>query len=317
MPRWCEILRVYLPTSDVFVYDNASTDATTERALEAGATVYFEPRKGKGNVLRRMFADIDADVYVLIDGDGTYDASHAPEMVDVLLRRHLDMVIGTRESADTGRTTQRKGHMAGNIFFTWAMRLAFGGQFTDVLSGYRVMSRRFVKSLPVFSSGFEIETEVNAHSERVRASVVEIPTAYRPRNDETKSKLRTFRDGLRILVTIIRLVEEMRPLFFFGVLFALLTTVALALGIPVIDEYARTGRVLRFPTAILAVSIQIVAFLSLVAGAILRSVARVRGEVRQMMYLQFAAPRFSDSRPASTAHTVDPAALTSDSKATD
>ena len=279
-----------LPDSNIFVYDNASTDATTPCALDAGATVYFEPRRGKGNVLRRMFADIEADVYVMIDGDGTYDVSRAPEMVTKLLAQHLDMVIATRVPDASDDALFRRGHTAGNAFFTWAIRHSFGGQFTDVLSGYRVMSRRFVKSLPVFSSGFEIETELNAHAERVRASVLEIPTRYRSRADGSPSKLRTIRDGLHILKTILRLIEEMRPLLFFGSIFVALTAGALALGIPILDEFARTGRVPAFPSAILAGSIQVVAFLALAAGVILRSVARVRDEVRQMMYLQLPAP---------------------------
>lgn len=278
-----------LPTATVFVYDNASSDLTSERALEAGAIVHFEPLKGKGNVIRRMFADIDADIYVLVDGDGTYDAPSSPKMTDHLLRHHLDMVVGVR-SLQSPEVSQRRGHAIGNAFFTRTVRVLFGGRFTDVLSGYRVMSRRFVKSLPMFSSGFEIETELCAHAERVHAASAEFSTPYRRRDDGSTSKLRTFRDGWRILVALIRLLEEMRPLLFFGVCFVILTAVALALGVPVIDEFIRTKRVGRFPTAILAVSIQIVAFLSLAAGAILRSVARVRDEVRQMMYLQIPAP---------------------------
>ncbi len=275
-----------LPGSRVYVYDNGSSDQTVERAREAGAIVRFESRRGKGNVVRRMFADIDADIYVLVDGDGTYDSSSAKSMVERLISDHLDMVIGTRVVEEQAQDAYRRGHATGNAVFTKAVRTLFHGQFTDVLSGYRVMSRRFVKSLPMFSSGFEIETELCAHADRMKAATAEVPTAYSSRHEDSASKLRTVRDGVHITLALIRLVEETRPFQFFGAFFCLLTAVSLALGIPVLDEYARTGRVARLPTAVLAVAIQIVGFLALLAGAILRSVARTRDEIRQMMYLQ-------------------------------
>lgn len=275
-----------LPTAQIFVYDNGSTDRTIEAAQSAGACVRSESRRGKGNVVRRMFADIYADIYVLVDGDGTYDPASAPEMVNKLISDHLDMVTGARVVGDSETGAYRRGHAAGNVLFTTAVRTLFRGEFNDVLSGYRVMSRRFVKSLPMFSSGFEIETELCAHADRMRAATTEVPTPYRARHEDSASKLRTVRDGLHIMSAILRLVEETRPLQFFAFIFVVLTIVSLVLGIPVLEEYARTDRVGRLPTAVLAVSVQLVAFLALLAGAVLRSVARTRDEVRQMMYLQ-------------------------------
>lgn len=278
-----------LPNAQIFVYDNGSSDQTAARARNAGATVRFEPRRGKGNVVRRMFSDIDADIYVLVDGDGTYDASSAPRMVKRLVSEHLDMVIGARVVDGEDEAAYRRGHATGNYVFTKTVRTLFSGQFTDVLSGYRVLSRRFVKSLPMFSSGFEMEAELCAHADRLHVATAEVATPYKARHEDSSSKLRTVPDGLRILAAIVRLIEETRPLQFFAGVFALLTVVAFFLGIPVVDEYARTGRVPRFPTAILAVAIQIIAFLALLAGVILRSVARTRDEIRQMMYLQMAS----------------------------
>jgi glycosyltransferase involved in cell wall biosynthesis len=285
-----------LPTARIFVYDNGSSDQTVLTAREAGATVHFESRRGKGNVVRRMFADVDADIYVLVDGDGTYDSTSSPAMVERLVSEHLDMVIGARVVDDEVQDAYRRGHAAGNVVFTRAVRALFHGQFTDVLSGYRVMSRRFVKSLPMFSSGFEIETELCAHADRMRAATAEVPTSYRSRHEDSTSKLRTVRDGFHIALALVRLVEETRPFQFFAVVFGLLTLVSLALGIPVLEEYARTGVVGRLPTAVLVVSIQIVAFLALLAGAILRGVAHTRDEIRQMMYLQME-PSHLDRRP--------------------
>lgn len=290
--------RQALPEAQIFVYDNGSTDHTVECARAAGARVRFEPRRGKGNVVRRMFADIYADVYILVDGDGTYDPASAPSMVDLLVTDHLDMVTGTRVVDNGPQLAFRRGHATGNALFTAAVRTIFRRQFNDVLSGYRVMSRRFVKSLPMFSSGFEIETELTAHADRMRAATAEVPTPYRARHEDSSSKLRTIRDGLHILFAILRLVEETRPLQFFAMVFALLTLISLALGIPVLEEYARTGRVARLPTAVLAASVQLVAFLALMAGAILRSVARTRDEVRQMMYLQMEPVHLSEHQDA-------------------
>lgn len=277
--------RQSLPAAAIYVYDNASEDRTAEMARAAGAIVRREPRRGKGNVVRSMFADIDADVYVIADGDATYDAAAAPLMVKRLLDERLDMVVGVRDAVpDT--EAYRRGHGTGNAAFTWTLRTLFGAEFTDVFSGYRVMSRRFVKSFPVTSSGFEIETELSVHAKRVMASTSEVRTAYRSREEGSSSKLRTYRDGFKILGTTIRLFEDMRPLQFFGFLTVVLTVAALALGLPVVNEFRRTGEVLRFPTAILAVSIEIVALMFLACGVILRRVGRSQAETRRLFYLQ-------------------------------
>ncbi|MGH9076823.1 MAG: glycosyltransferase family 2 protein [Acidimicrobiales bacterium] len=286
-----------LPTADIFVYDNASSDDTFGCAVSAGAVVYREPRPGKGRVVRRMFADVDADVYVIVDGDSTYDAAAAPQMIELLRRNRLDMVVGARHPVVGDSGVYRKGHSTGNAAFSRAMRALLGGGFTDIFSGYRVMSRRFVKSFPVQSTGFEIETELSAHAVEVNAACAEVSTAYGSRGGDSASKLRTYRDGTRILLTLLRLFEAMRPLQFFGICFTLLTAVALVLGVPVIGEYARSGLVLRFPTAILAVSVQVIAFLCLASGVILKSVRRSRQEARLLAYLHYPAPPGPDPGP--------------------
>ena len=280
--------RAALPEAAIYVYDNNSTDATVERAVAAGAIVRHERRQGKGNVVRRMFADVDADVYVMVDGDDTYHAPSARTMVDLLLDEGLDMVVGSRAPIDD--RVRRRGHAAGNVAFTKLLRLLFGGAFTDVFSGYRVMSRRFVKSFPVRSDGFEIETELSAHSQEIAAAVAEVPTPFQARHEGTKSKLRTGRDGFRILVTAFRLFENMRPLQFFAALAVGLTVVALALGVPVVQEFRDTGLVPRYPRAFLAAAIQIVAFICVTAGLILKSVKSARQEVRRLAYLRYERP---------------------------
>lgn len=277
-----------LPGSDVYVYDNNSSDLTVERAVGAGAIVRHEHRQGKGNVVRRMFADVDADVYVMVDGDDTYDAGSASKMVDMLLDEGLDMVIGARIPHD--RTVHRRGHTFGNNAFSRLLRLLFGGEFSDVFSGYRIMSKRFVKSFPVQSDGFEIETELSAHAQQIAAVVREVPTPFGARLEGTESKLRTGRDGIRILATALRLFESMRPLQFFGLLFLFLSAVALALGIPVVQEYRDTGLVPRYPRAFLAAAIQTVAFICITAGLILKSVRSARQEGRRLAYLAHPRP---------------------------
>jgi glycosyltransferase involved in cell wall biosynthesis len=274
-----------VPGATVYVYDNCSSDRTAEVARAEGAVVRSERRKGKGNVMRTMFADIDADVYVVADGDGTYDPTAAPAMIDLLVRDRLDMVVGARQPVADDHDVYRKGHTTGNAAFSWGIRTLFGADFTDILSGYRVMSKRFVKSFPVFSSGFEIETELSAHAVRVQANSAELRAPYGSRGDDSTSKLRTYRDGFRILITMLRLFEEMRPLQFFFICAMFLTALAVGLDLPVISTWARTGHVPRFPTEILAASIQIVAFLSLACGVILRSVGRARDEARRLVYL--------------------------------
>jgi glycosyltransferase involved in cell wall biosynthesis len=282
--------RAALPAAEVYVYDNASTDDTIARALDAGASVGIERRRGKGNVVCRMFADLDADIYVLVDGDGTYDASAAPAMVDLLVRERLDMVVGARTAvgADAAAAYPR-GHMFGNWLFTRLFRMLFGTAFTDVFSGYRIVSRRFVKSFPVRFPGFEIETELAAHTVDIGLPYAEVVTAYRARGEGSERKLRTVRDGFRIAVAAVLLFKEMRPARFFALIALLLTALALALGIPVVNEFIDTGLVLRLPTAVLAASIQIVAFICLTAGLVLDSVCRGRREARRLVYLSLPA----------------------------
>lgn len=278
--------REVLPEARIYVYDNVSTDRTAERARDAGALVYRENRKGKGNVVRSMFSDIDADVYVMADGDGTYEAAAAPVMIEQLLIGRLDMVIGARNAAPNDDRVYPPGHAIGNMLFSRGVKTIFGENFTDVFSGYRVMSRRFVKSLPVASSGFEIETEISAHAARVMAHTSEVQTDYGSREEGSSSKLSTYRDGFRILWTILKLIEEMRPLLFYGFLAALFTLFALILGVPVVIDFTATHLVKRFPTAILAAAIQTIAFLFLMAGIILRRVSRTQNDARRLVYLQ-------------------------------
>jgi hypothetical protein len=282
--RVVEGFRAALPGAVVYVYDNASDDRTAELAARAGAVVCHEERRGKGTVVCRMFADIDADVYVLADGDGTYEPSDAPAMLDRLVRDNLDMVVGCRVPATHERTFPR-GHVAGNWLFNRALKALFGGRFTDVFSGYRVMSRRFVKSFPVRFTGFEIETELVTHTVDIGLPHAEMPTTYRSRDLESKRKLRTVRDGVRILVAALLLFKEMRPLRFFTIIAASLTALALGLGAIPVTEFITTGLVLRLPTALLAASIQIVAFISLTAGIILDSVCHSRRQAKRLVYL--------------------------------
>jgi glycosyltransferase involved in cell wall biosynthesis len=284
--------RAVLPSADVYVFDNRSSDQTAQRAREAGAIVRSEARPGKGNVVRRMFADVDADVFVLVDGDATYDAGAAPGMIKLLLDQDLDMVIGKREALEGDESAYPRGHRLGNGLFNWMLRVLFGSDFTDVFSGYRVMTRRFVKSFPTRSSGFEIETEITAHATDIDAPSAEVITHYRARVEDSQSKLRTYRDGLRILSTGIWLFKEMRPFRFFGVLALVLTGAAVALAIPLFIEYAETGLVPRFPTAILAAAIQIVALIFLTCGIVLDSVCQLRRDAKRLTYLGIPrAPR--------------------------
>jgi glycosyltransferase involved in cell wall biosynthesis len=284
--------RAALPDAGIYVYDNRSSDQTAERAREAGAIVRSADRRGKGSVVRRMFADVDADVYVLVDGDGTYDAGAAPGMVKLLVEQELDMVVGRRETVDGDDGAYPRGHHVGNRIFNRILRVFFGSEFTDVFSGYRVMTRRFVKSFPARSSGFEIETEITAHAVDLDAPSAEVIAPYRARAEDSESKLRTFRDGFRILSMAIWLFKEMRPLRFFTALAALLTCTAIALAIPLFVEYAETGLVPRFPTAILAAAIEIVALLCFTCGIMLDSVCQLRRDAKRLTYLGIPrAPR--------------------------
>jgi glycosyltransferase involved in cell wall biosynthesis len=274
--------RTHVPGCTIFVYDNASTDGTVTAATEAGAVIRREPLRGKGNVVRRMFADIEADIYILVDGDGTYDASSAPRLIDALLRESLDLVNAAR--VDTTKDAYRAGHRFGNWLLTATVAELFGKRFTDMLSGYRVMSRRFVKSFPALSSGFEIETELAVHALQLRVPIAEVPTAYRERPPGSFSKLRTFRDGARILATIASLLKDERPMAFFGSTGALAALVSIALVIPLFEEYMRTGLVPRLPTAVLATGLMIVACLSFTCALILQAVTRGRLELKRLHY---------------------------------
>jgi glycosyltransferase involved in cell wall biosynthesis len=281
--------RAALPNATVYVYDNNSRDRTKEAAAAAGAIVRSERQQGKGHVVRRMFADIDADVYIMADGDLTYDPAAAPAMVGMLLGEQLDMVVGTRRHEAKG--AYRGGHVLGNRVFTGLLSGLFGRTFSDIFSGYRVFSRRFVKSFPVLSHGFEIETEMSVHALELRMPVGEVETSYAARPEGSHSKLSTFGDGWRILRTIATLYRVERPALFYGAIGALLLIVAVLLAIPLVRTYLETGLVPRFPTAILVTGIVIVAVLCFFAGLILDTVTRGRREVRRLSYLSLAAPR--------------------------
>lgn len=280
--------RAALPGAVIYVYDNNSRDRTVEVARAAGAVVRTERQQGKGHVVRRMFADIEADVYVMADGDLTYDPAAAPTMVSLLFDQQLDMVVGTRQHEDAG--AYRGGHVLGNRVFTGLLSFFFSRSFTDVFSGYRVFSRRYVKSFPVLSSGFEIETEMSIHALELRMPVGEVATAYGARPAGSASKLSTFRDGWRILKVMVNLFRTERPWLFFGAAGALLLAVALILAVPLVMTYIDTGLVPRFPTAILITGLGIVAVLSFLAGLILDTVTHGRRELRRLAYLAQPAP---------------------------
>ncbi len=276
--------RAALPQAVVYVYDNNSRDDTVARAREAGAAVRREARQGKGHVVRRMFADVEADIYVLADGDGTYDAASAPALVEKLVTERLDMVVGSRLATYEGEAF-RRGHRFGNDLLTGFLGLCFGRTFTDILSGYRVFSRRFVKSFPALSAGFETETELSVHALELRMPIAEVATPYRARPAGSASKLRTYRDGFRILMTILNLFKEERPLAFFSIIAGALSLASLILAYPVILTYVETGLVPRFPTAILSTGLMILATLSLTCGFVLDTVTHGRREMKRLAYL--------------------------------
>jgi glycosyltransferase involved in cell wall biosynthesis len=280
--------RAALPTATIYVYDNNSQDRTVEAARAAGAVVRSERMQGKGNVVRRMFADVDADIYVMADGDATYDAEAAPQLVQRLVDEQLDMVVGSRVTQHDA--AYRRGHVMGNKLLTGMLAQLFGRSFTDILSGYRVFSRRFVKSFPVLSGGFEIETEISVHALELRMPVGEVETRYFARPEGSASKLSTYSDGFRILNTIVTLYRIERPLLFFGAIGGLLALLALALGIPLAITYYHTHLVPRLPTAIMATGLIILAALCFFAGLILDTVVRGRREVRRLAYLGHPAP---------------------------
>ena len=275
--------RQALPAARIYVYDNNSRDRTANVAREAGAEVRSERRQGKGHVVRRMFADIDADVYVLVDGDATYDASSAPRMIERLLAEHLDMVVGLR--VDQEQAAYRRGHRTGNWMLTSFLSSVFGQAFKDILSGYRVFSRRFVKSFPVLSDGFEIETELTVHALELAMPVAEVETPYYARPEGSFSKLNTWGDGLRILRTILKLYRSEKPLRFFTAIGAFLALVSIGLAIPVLVVYLETGLVPRLPTAVLSTGLMIVAVLSVSSGLVLDTVTRGRREMKLLAYL--------------------------------
>ncbi len=287
--------REVLAEADIYVYDNLSNDRTAEEAAAGGAIVRRELRPGKGNVVRRMFADIEADIYVMADGDGTYDAKSAPKMIELMLRNNLDMVVGTRTEETPDRESDggtapsgaayRPGHRFGNWLFTRNVAVLFGQRFTDILSGYRVFSRRFVKSFPALSSGFEIETELTVHCLDLGLPVGEVETPYKSRPAGSTSKLDSFGDGFKILSAIIMLFKENRPLLFFSLMFMLLALTSIGLAVPLLLTYLESGLVPRFPTAILSTGIMVLAFLSLTCGLILDSVSRGRRESKLLCYL--------------------------------
>ena len=281
--------RKALPDATVYVYDNNSKDRTVEVAKAAGAEVRGERRQGKGHVVRRMFADVEADIYVLVDGDATYDAPSAPRMIDKLVNEHLDMVVGLR--VDQSPAAYRMGHRTGNWMLTSFLSDTFGQTFTDILSGYRVFSRRFVKSFPVLSDGFEIETELTVHSLELSLPVAEIETPYYARPEGSVSKLNTWRDGFRILGTILKLYRSEKPLRFFTAIGIFLALVSIGLSVPVVVTFVEEGVVPRLPTAVLSTGLMIVAMLAVSAGLVLDTVTRGRREMKLLAYLSQPAPR--------------------------
>lgn len=279
--------RKALPDADIYVFDNNSTDETAQVAEAAGAIVRTETRQGKGHVVRRIFADVEADIYVMADGDATYDASVAPALVEVMIKNKIDMVVGTRSGVtqDAGR----EGHAFGNKIFNRLYQLMFGRDFTDIFSGYRVFSRRFAKSFPATSGGFEIETEMSVHASQIGMAVLERPTHYGVRPEDSQSKLRTFRDGFKILGMFAVLAKETRPAAFFGALGLALLLAATVLAAPLVVTYAQTGLVPRYPTLILATGMGVVASILSVCGLVLDSLARARIEQKRSVFLSYPA----------------------------
>jgi glycosyltransferase involved in cell wall biosynthesis len=284
--------RAALPKATIYVYDNNSHDQTMARAAHAGAVVRCERRQGKGNVVRRMFADIDADIYVLVDGDDTYDAAAADDMVEQLVEDGVDLLTARR--VHTQASAYRPGHVFGNKLLTGLTAMLFNVHMPDMLSGYRVFSRRFVKSFPFTAEGFAIETELTIHAVRLMMPMAEMDTAYKERPVGSVSKLSTFRDGFRILGMIFYLVREERPLLFFSGLAFLFAAVSLLIGIPVVTEFLATGQVPRLPTAVLSMGLMVIAVLAATAGLILDTVTRGRWEAKRMAYLAIPGPQNLD-----------------------
>jgi glycosyltransferase involved in cell wall biosynthesis len=288
-----------LPMAEIYVYDNNSTDQTIERATAVGATVRHEILAGKGNVVRRMFSDVEADIYILVDGDATYDAASAPDLVAHLINRQLDMVVGARIS-DAKDASYRFGHRFGNTAFTWLVGWIFGNRFSDLFSGYRVFSRRFVKTFPALSTGFETETELTVHALELNMPIDEIPTVYSERPDGSASKLNTVRDGFRILRTIGKMLRDERPIAFFGGTALGLATLSVSLALPLITGFIETGLVPRIPTAVLCMGMMLLAFFSLACGFILDSVRLGRREAKRLRYLAVSGIAGGPSRSIDT-----------------
>jgi glycosyltransferase involved in cell wall biosynthesis len=282
-------LRAAVPTMEIYVYDNGSTDATQERAREAGAIVRVEPDKGKGNVVRRAFGDLEADVYLLIDGDDTYDAAASRAMIQTLLDGPYDHVLGVRTLGDEAADAYRPGHERGNRILNKIVGWSFGTNVGDMLSGFRVFSRRFVKSFPAVSREFEIETELTVHTLALRVPQTTVPIGFKDRPPGSESKLRTYRDGSRILRLILNLVRHERPVAFYGTVGAGLVLTALILAIPVVIEFAQTGLVERFPTLFFAFTLLLAGCLMLAAGLVLDGIRKSRREQARLTYLQYAA----------------------------
>lgn len=277
--------RAHLPQAEVHVFDNASTDDTAAVARAHGARVTAVRLRGKGNVVRRMFADVEADIYIMVDGDATYDLARLPEMIDMLVQDNLDMVVGARQDDHQDAQTYRRGHRLGNRMLTGAVVQLFGGEFSDMLSGLRVFSRRYVKSFPALSQGFEIETELTVHALELRMPWGEVPVRYLSRPEGSESKLSTYRDGWRILVTITKLFVSERPLLFFMIVAGVLALSSIGLALPLLVTYIQTGLVPRLPTAVLATGMMLAAMLSASCGAVLRTVTLGRREVKRIAYL--------------------------------
>ncbi|HEY2256734.1 MAG TPA: glycosyltransferase family 2 protein [Variovorax sp.] len=281
-----------LPEAEIHVFDNNSTDDTAGVARASGATVTHVALRGKGNVARRMFADVEADVYVMVDGDATYDIGEVRRMIDLLVEGNLDMVVGSRVDDGADAQTYRRGHRFGNAVLTGAVASLFGGRLTDMLSGYRVFSRRYAKSFPAVSKGFEIETELTVHALELRMAIAEVPVRYRSRPEGSQSKLSTYRDGWRILKTICQLFVSERPLQFFGSIAGLLALLSIVLAEPLVATYLRTGLVPRFPTAVLVTGLMLVAMLSFVCGVVLHTVTIGRQEAKRLCYLAIPGVRY-------------------------
>lgn len=289
--RVIENFSLALPGLSIFVFDNNSSDNTAAAARAAGAEVISVKLRGKGNVVRRMFADVDADIYVMVDGDATYDAMSITALIDTLLDQHLDMVVGCRKTeAQESGVAYRRGHQFGNRLLTQSVSRIFGGAFTDMLSGYRAFTRRYAKSFPALSHGFEIETELTVHALELRMPYGELMTPYSARPDGSESKLSTYKDGLKILITIGRLYISERPFSFFGICAAVLSLFSLVIAVPVATEYLSTGLVPRLPTAVLSASLIICALLSFACGLILDNVTRGRQEAKRLAYLNIPGP---------------------------